>query len=313
MARRPRIFIGSSTSGLTYAEALHARLDEKCESTVWNHNVFHASKSTLNNLTDQAREVDFAALVLTPDDLVVKEGEQNPVARDNVLFEAGLFMGTLGQEQTFLVCSRDRAMTLPTDLAGITQARWGDRSDDNWDAALSVPARQILQAMKRVRERTATTEVVFDGRHRFDIGAWSVEEWDRAEGEVGANGNVLGIDRRNTDGKFVLWLDGDITMDEGGGERVRLRVQYEARALRGEHTLVLVFREADAQVGQHVWDVRKRVRGNRWQTIDAKRDVVLHGECRVRIEDRSVSAAPSTVEIRGLRITIERFRFDLDL
>src|SRR5215210_2854519 len=107
MSKRPKIFIGSSTAGLIYAEALHARLDAKCEATVWNHNVFHLSKSTLESLVSQAHDVDFAALVLTPDDLRQKDGEEARVARDNVLFEAGLFMGTLGPDRTFLVSSRD--------------------------------------------------------------------------------------------------------------------------------------------------------------------------------------------------------------
>jgi predicted nucleotide-binding protein len=50
--------------------------------------------ATPHALVRNAREVDFAALVLTPDDLIVKAGEERPVARDNVLFEAGLFMGS---------------------------------------------------------------------------------------------------------------------------------------------------------------------------------------------------------------------------
>jgi hypothetical protein len=312
MARRPRIFIGSSTSGLKYAEALNARLDEKCEVTLWSY-AFRASRSTLDNLVDQAHSVDFAALVLTPDDLLVKAGEEYPVARDNVLFEAGLFMGTLGPERTFLVCSRDQAVVLPTDLAGITQARWGDRSDENWDAALLVPAREILQAMKRVQEATAKTEDVFDGRHAFDLGEWSLEKWNEADGDVSVHrGNVLRIARGNAAGNVVLWHERGISRG-GGGDRVLLKVSGAARASGAHHTLVLVFRETDAPVGQHVWDLRARVTDDQWKSIDGEREITLRGDCRVRIEDRSVSAAPSQLELRELLITARRLEFDLEI
>jgi hypothetical protein len=311
MPRRPRVFIGSSTAALEYAEALNARLDEKCEPTLWRHGVFQPGVGTLDALVRTANEVDFAALVLTPDDLVVKAGETSPVARDNVLFEAGLFMGTLGPERTFLVRSRDRPIALPSDLAGITQALWNDRRDLNWDAALSVPAREILQAMERVREESASTDVVFDGRGHFDLGAWSVQQWDDAGGNADG-GDLLGIERTNTSGRLVLELEAAAARPRGG-ERVMLQVAGQTRVQDGEHTLVVVFKEADSGYGEHLWDARRRVLPGRWQAIDDEQEVVLHRDCRVRIEDRSVSSAPSRLELRDLVISVRRFGFDLDL
>jgi hypothetical protein len=312
MPRRPRVFIGSSSAALEYAEALNARLDEKCEPTLWNHGVFQPGVATLEALVRKAHEVDFAALVLTPDDLVVKAGETSAAARDNVLFEAGLFMGTLGPERTFLVRSRDRPIALPSDLAGITQAFWNDRRDLNWDAALSVPARQILQAMERVREDAASTETVFDGRGQFDLGAWTVDRWEGADGDAVPSADVLGIERTNTSGRFVLDLNAVVARPRGG-ERVTLEVAGQARVQGGDHTFVLVFKEVDSPVGDHVWDARRRVSHGGWQAIDDEQEVVLHRDCRVRIEDRSVSSAPSRLELRELVITVRRFGFDIDL
>ena len=221
-------------------------------------------------------------------------------------------MGTLGPERTFLVRSRDRPVALPSDLAGITEALWNDRRDLNWDAALSVPARQILQAMDRVREDSSSAVTIFDGRSQFDLGAWSVQRWEDAGGDAAVGSDVLGIERTNTSGRFVLELEAVIERPPGG-ERVTLHVAGQARAQGGDHTLVLVFKELDTPYGEHVWDARSRVVPGRWQAIDGEQDVVLHRDCRVRIEDRSVSSAPSRLEVRDLVVTVRRFGFDLDL
>jgi hypothetical protein len=310
MPRRPRIFIGSSSAALEYASALHAMLAEKCEPSLWNHSVFRPGQGTLDALVEKAREVDFAALVLTPDDLIVKAGEATATARDNVLFEAGLFMGTLGPERTFLVRGRDQPMTLPTDLAGITQALWNDRQDGDLDEALSVPARQILQAMERINARGVM--IAFDGRNRFDLRPWKVRRWEEAGGDAAADGDVLRIERTNTHGRFVLEL-ADRVAAPRDGERVTLQVAGQARVQRGDHTLVVVFKEEGSPLGEHLWDARTRLESDQWQTIDDEREVLLQRELCVRIENRTVSSAPSTLELRDLVIRVRRFGFNLDL
>ena len=50
--------------------------------------------------------------------MLTKRGDQAPAARDNVLFELGLFMGALGRERTYVVT--EKSVRLPSDLAGVT-------------------------------------------------------------------------------------------------------------------------------------------------------------------------------------------------
>jgi predicted nucleotide-binding protein len=146
---KPRIFVGSSTEGLPVAEALQVGLEYDAEVTIWSQGVFGLSSGTLETLVSTAQGFDFAVLVLTPDDLVATRGEEKPIARDNVIFELGLFMGSFGRHRTFIVHPRVDNMHLPTDLAGITTATYDPaRSDGDTQAAVGPVCTKIKRAVR---------------------------------------------------------------------------------------------------------------------------------------------------------------------
>ncbi len=145
----PSLFIGSSSEGLKVAEYLQVALEGYCEATIWRQGVFDLSQGILEGLVAACKQFDFAALVLTPDDMVTKRGSRNRAARDNVLFELGLFMGSLGRERTFIVYCRDEKIDLPSDLAGVTAATFPKREDGNMGAALNPVAIKIREAIKK--------------------------------------------------------------------------------------------------------------------------------------------------------------------
>lgn len=142
-----RMFIGSSGEGLSIAEAIQSNLDHAFEVTIWSQGVFGLSSGTLETLVDATKDFDFAVLVLTPDDLVKKRGQRGYQARDNVLFELGLFMGSLGRHRTFIVHQRNIKIDIPTDLAGITPATFAARTDGNLMASLGPACTQIKTAV----------------------------------------------------------------------------------------------------------------------------------------------------------------------
>lgn len=118
---RPSLFVGSSKEGKRVAEAIQVNLDDECEVRLWNQEVFMPGKGTLESLLKESEIVDFAVMLLTPDDQVVSRGESLWSPRDNVLFELGLFAARLGIDRTFIVNNQNPQLKLPSDLSGITR------------------------------------------------------------------------------------------------------------------------------------------------------------------------------------------------
>ncbi|TBW03655.1 TIR domain-containing protein [Azotobacter chroococcum] len=143
----PRVFVGSSTEGLPVAEAIQLGLDNSAEVTVWNQDAFALSSTAIESIVDTAARYDFAVLVLTPDDLTIRQGASQSSPRDNLIFEVGLFTGILGRARTFVVFPRDVPMHQPSDMAGVTAATYSIRSDGNLVAALGPVCTRIKRAM----------------------------------------------------------------------------------------------------------------------------------------------------------------------
>jgi hypothetical protein len=125
---KPRIFLGSSGKQANLLEALTRGLEDIARVEPWT-TVFNPGVSTLERLFELTREVDFAAFVFAQDDWTAVNTQSSPTdnsgqasPRDNVVFEAGLFGGTLGMRRTFILHAN--GAKLPTDLLGLTSVRY---------------------------------------------------------------------------------------------------------------------------------------------------------------------------------------------
>ena len=148
--RKPRVFIASSVEGIGVANAINECLDYDVEPVHWK-TAFSISSSSIEDLVTHSKTVDFAVFVFTPDDVSTIRKENKIIARDNVLFELGLFIGSLGKERCFIVKPRDEEMHFPTDLLGLTPADFdGNRSDNDLTQALSSPCIKIGKEIKRL-------------------------------------------------------------------------------------------------------------------------------------------------------------------
>lgn len=103
-----------------------------------------SSVEGIKDLITKASSVDFAVFAFAPDDLTTIRDHQVAVARDNVVFELGLFVGSTGLERCYIVKPRGVDMHLPTDLLGMNTADYvPDRSDNG-------PAQRLNQLPHRV-------------------------------------------------------------------------------------------------------------------------------------------------------------------
>lgn len=153
VATRPTMFIGSSVEGLAVAEHVQLLLERDCEAEIWSQGVFGLSQGTLDSLLLAVGRFDFAVLVLTADDLTVRRGTEHRTARDNVIFELGLFIGALGRERTYMLYDRTAPPQLPSDLNGITAADYAPHANGNLAAALGPACLRIKKEVLRLGRR----------------------------------------------------------------------------------------------------------------------------------------------------------------
>lgn len=147
----PSVFIGSSREGLPVADVLCALLADETKPYLWKQGIFRPGTYSLEALEEQIRSRDFAVLVGTADDPIIKRGKKTKAIRDNVSFELGLFMGVLGRRRAFLVVPSEH-VELPSDLSGLTYVQYDKARFEQAPAerthALHAATLQIKQAIQ---------------------------------------------------------------------------------------------------------------------------------------------------------------------
>lgn len=136
--KKNKIFIASSSEGLSVTYAIQENLEHSNEITPWSQGFFGLSESTLDSLVKQLPNYDFGIFVFSFEDIIKIRNQEERAARDNVIFELGLFIGSLGKNRCFIVKPKSKEkLHLPTDLIGYAPAEYPiDRTDKNLTAAL---------------------------------------------------------------------------------------------------------------------------------------------------------------------------------
>src|SRR5258708_6639103 len=118
---RPTIFVGSSTPALPIAREISRGLSDIADVDLWE-TAFDQEAWLLGGILKKAQQSDFGVFVIREDDkLEIKTAGTRikyKSVRDNVLFEAGVFMGALGPDRTILLWPSGREsepLRLPSD------------------------------------------------------------------------------------------------------------------------------------------------------------------------------------------------------
>jgi hypothetical protein len=187
---KPALFIGSSTEGLEFARAVRSSLIREAEVTVWNEGFFTMGSTFIETLVNALPRFDFAAVVLTPDDLVRSRDTTMFGPRDNAVFELGLFMGRLGRSRTFIIRPSGNEPKLPSDLAGLTTASYDwPRADGNVQAAVGAACdnirgmihslgfieSRVTHQIRAVQDEQERQRADIDGILRFLIQSFATE------------------------------------------------------------------------------------------------------------------------------------------
>ena len=142
---RPVIFVGCSTESLSIGRAIQSAFEhDPIVVRVWTEDTFKASQFPVESLERELARVDFAALVLSPDDTVISRESAAGAPRDNLVFELGLFMGALGHSRTFLLHPRGTDIKIPTDLSGFTTLTY----QASYDGPVSIAVASACEEMR---------------------------------------------------------------------------------------------------------------------------------------------------------------------
>lgn len=185
MSRKlPRLFVASSVERLSVANAVQELLEFDAEVTVWNQGIVRPTQFTLPELYRTARNTEFAAFVVAPDDVLAVRDAVVHAARDNVVFELGMFIGALTLESCFLIVPRTgEPVRLPSDLLGLTPLTYAtNRADNNLLAALGPACNRVRRA---IADSRPSLEMAFDSKvpqmdltYRRKFSQDYVQEWD---------------------------------------------------------------------------------------------------------------------------------------
>jgi len=150
--QKPTVFLGSSSQAKPVAQALVTPLSEYALlKPWWAPENFKPSRSTLDGLLESARKYDFGIFILAPDDKTTSHSKTFFSARDNALFEFGLFLGALGDERAWAIAvTRSGRRAKPaSDLLGITIPGIAYDDDNELGSIVQGIAVQFCEEMRK--------------------------------------------------------------------------------------------------------------------------------------------------------------------
>jgi predicted nucleotide-binding protein len=160
------IFIASATEDLAAANLVKSQMVALgySKATVWNEGIFCLTHTIFEQLLTFAAKFDFAILIWGGDDITISRGQSLVSPNDNVVFEAGLFLGALGKERVFVFTDKTSHVQIPSDFAGVLQAVYDGSLVKSGDIE---GVKSACEQVAREIERPRYQEFLGDWRSRY--------------------------------------------------------------------------------------------------------------------------------------------------
>src|SRR2546426_4552363 len=117
-----RVFIGTSSEQKNSIPVLQGYLETAGFETLPWTEAFKFGEYTLEALFKAVGQTNAAIFLMSLDDQRWYRGKKDDMPRDNLIFEAGLWMSRYGRKHVLILvaASADQKLGLPTDLSGLT-------------------------------------------------------------------------------------------------------------------------------------------------------------------------------------------------
>lgn len=164
---KPKIFVGSSSEKIEIAEAVELNLSDFADITSWKY-AFKAGNSFIEDLISAKDNHDYAVFIITPDDIVFSRDAEYEAPRDNIIFELGLFIGSLGRERVYAICDENIKSKIMSDYSGVSFLTYnGRRPDGRLPEALNPACIKIKNRIKEIESTPKITTNIITSTNDF--------------------------------------------------------------------------------------------------------------------------------------------------
>lgn len=150
---KPRIFIGSSIEGLAVAQRVKAFFESEYDCYIWNDGIFQFNEGFLETLLKSASLFDFGFMIFAADDISKIRNQEYETARDNVLFEYGLFLGRVGIDRAYII--KEDKVKIPSDILGVSLLTYSTHLVDGARVPNGDLETQLSSLKKKIDEKIA--------------------------------------------------------------------------------------------------------------------------------------------------------------
>ncbi len=148
---QPVVFIACSSETLALAQEIQAMYAyDPFVVEIWVDGVFNVSKTPIEDLTSLVARIDFAIVLITPDDKIHSRKQDSFGPRDNVIFELGLTIGALGRERTVMLVPRGVDVKIPSDLLGVRPIDYPKGDDTSVKSRIGPACTEIRKLINRL-------------------------------------------------------------------------------------------------------------------------------------------------------------------